>query len=244
MIACENGNIEIAELLLSHSANVNMQTNNGCSSLMVASRYGHGDVVKTLLDKGAEVNVQNNNGTASLMFASQNGHNDVVKTLLDKGAQVNMQDNDGWTSLMIASQKGHSDTVKVLLDNHANVSIQNKNGSTALRKAIKEGHVDTVKLLATAEQSSSDSPLPHLSPVQQSTIHAISQTGEQYKDVTTPDTISQGALDDGERSPVHNQEKKSRDPRKNSSEPHTLGASNIIPQDYEANKLESSYQGM
>ena len=240
MIACENGNIEMAELLLSKGANVNMQTNNGSSSLMVASRYGHSDVVQTLLDKDAEVNMQNNNGSASLMFASQNGHNDVVKTLLDKGAQVNMQDNDGWSSLMIASQKGHSDTVKVLLDNHANVSIQNKNGSTALRKAIKEGHVDTVKLLATAKQSSSDSPLTHLSPVQELTIHTTGETDEQYKDVTTPDTISQEALDDG----VHNQGEESRDPRKNSSEPHTLGASNTIPQGYETNQLESSYQGM
>ena len=169
------------------------------------------------------------------MVASEYGHSDVVQTLLDKGADVNIQHTNGWSSLMVASHKGHSDTARVLLDNHADITIRNVDGDTALDIANKSGQEDIVELLhvVATEKDSSDSQLTRPAPVQQSTIHSISQTDEQDKDVTTPDTISQGALDDGELSSVHNQEEESRDPPKNLSKPTSLGASNTIPEEYQ-----------
>ena len=232
MITSKYGHSDVITILLDKGAEVNMQSNNGWSSLMAACKNGHNDVVKTLLEKGAKVNLQNYHGWSSLIAASHYGHNDIVNTLLDKGAEVNMQDYDGWSSLMIASWGGHGNIVKTLLDNHADVSIRNKNGKDALNIVTKRGHKYIVELFSAVEQGSNDSPLTPAT-VQQSTIHTTSQTDEQYKDGTSPDTLFQGALDESELSPLHNQEEESRDLLKSSSEPYTLGASNIIPEDVE-----------
>ena len=240
MLACQDGFCDVVETLLDKGAEVNTHNIEGWSSLTVASRYGHNNVVKQLLNKGAEVNTQINDGWSSLMLASRNGYNDVVKTLLAKGAEVNMQKIDGWSSLMLASQDGHTDTARVLLDNHADITIQNVDGDTALDIAIKRAHEDIIELLAGTVQDSSDSPSAL---VLESIIHTTDET-DQQDNVTTPDTTLQGAApDDGELSPVHNQEEESRDPPKISSELRTLGASNIIiPEEYATNLSVSGFQ--
>ena len=46
MVASLNGNTEIVKLLLVYDAQVNLQNNNGGSSLLAASQNGHTEVVK------------------------------------------------------------------------------------------------------------------------------------------------------------------------------------------------------
>ncbi|KAL5515611.1 hypothetical protein EMCRGX_G000802 [Ephydatia muelleri] len=55
-----------------------LYTNDGLSSLMLASGNGHGEIVKKLLSAGAEVNHQDADGRSSLLLASENGLEEVV----------------------------------------------------------------------------------------------------------------------------------------------------------------------
>ena len=74
---------------------MNMQTDAGYSSLIIASEHGHCDIVKLLIEKGAQMNMQTNAGHSALMIASEYRHRDVVKLLLEKGSEVIMQANIG-----------------------------------------------------------------------------------------------------------------------------------------------------
>ena len=123
------------------------KSNDGWSSLMIASQNGHTETVSLLLQNGAHVNMQENDGWSSLMIASQNGHTETVSLLLQNGAHVNMQENDGRSSLMIASQNGHTETVSLLLQNGAHVNMQENDGWSSLMIASQNGHTETVSLL-------------------------------------------------------------------------------------------------
>ena len=54
-IACRNGDIEAARLLLKKGAEVDRAEENGFTPLLAACLNGHVDVARLLLDKGAEV---------------------------------------------------------------------------------------------------------------------------------------------------------------------------------------------
>jgi len=48
------GRLEIVRELCERGANVNAATNNGFTSLMIASREGHLEIVRELCDRGAK----------------------------------------------------------------------------------------------------------------------------------------------------------------------------------------------
>ena len=147
-IACANGNVNAAKVLLDKAVPIDSKLNeDGGTALMYASKHGHANVVRMLLDKGAQVDITMQHGTNALMVASQCGHAGVVKLLLDKNAKVDAVDANGWTSLKIASAAGHTEVVKLLLDKGAQVDFWKPYVWTALATASENGHLDVVKLL-------------------------------------------------------------------------------------------------
>ncbi|CAI8045391.1 Kinase D-interacting substrate of 220 kDa, partial [Geodia barretti] len=58
MYASENGHVEVVDKLLQHGATVDLQKENGWSSLMAASLDGHVEVVDKLIQHGATVDLQ------------------------------------------------------------------------------------------------------------------------------------------------------------------------------------------
>ena len=93
-------------LLLKADANPNLQVNDGCTPLYIASQNGHTDTVALLLKANANPNLQKDNGATPLYIASQNGHTDTVALLLKADANPNLQVNDGGPHLnYIASQE-------------------------------------------------------------------------------------------------------------------------------------------
>ncbi|KAK1688666.1 hypothetical protein BDP55DRAFT_536367, partial [Colletotrichum godetiae] len=61
-IACENGNIDMAGMLIDRGADIRAANDDGWTPLYSASNNGHVDVVKLLLEKGADVTVGSTNG--------------------------------------------------------------------------------------------------------------------------------------------------------------------------------------
>ncbi|MBX9586861.1 MAG: ankyrin repeat domain-containing protein [Gammaproteobacteria bacterium] len=146
-IACQNGYIEAAELLLNATADVNLECTTGANGLFISCQLGHTAIVKLLLDRGAKMNSRYFNGHTDLSIACQHGHTAAVKLLLDRGADVNLQCQTGVTALAIASRHGHTTVIKILLDHDPDMNIQDSTGATALSIAMQNRHIEAVKLL-------------------------------------------------------------------------------------------------
>ena len=94
MYAAYVGHVNIVNLLLDNSVNVNSRTKkNGATPLMLASSCGNEPVVYFLLQNGAKIDAQDNRGWTSLLYATFHGHLEVVKTLLDAGANTELRYN-------------------------------------------------------------------------------------------------------------------------------------------------------
>jgi len=66
------------ENLIEAGIDVDAQTKDGATALMLASRTGHSEITRMLMEAGAEVNTQDHNGFTALMIASAQGHIVVV----------------------------------------------------------------------------------------------------------------------------------------------------------------------
>jgi cytohesin len=85
-LAAVKGYRTVAELLLSHGAEVNAKNKDGFTPLHVAAFEGHKDVVKMLLANKAEVNARDSIGSGTpFHYASLRGQKDVAKLLRQHG---------------------------------------------------------------------------------------------------------------------------------------------------------------
>ncbi len=131
MIAAEQGNLKLMEMLLEKGADLTAQ---GIPALSYAARRGRTKTVKYLMDKG--VDVTKKGAGPNLVDVIHNGHIDVLKMLLAHGADVNMQDAYGRTALMEAADLDWLEIVLFLLENGADINLSEKNGATAVSLAL------------------------------------------------------------------------------------------------------------
>jgi len=84
-VACENGNIEAARLLIEYDAPINQADDDGNSPLYDACRKDDNvDVVKFLCENGADVNQKNRKGVSPLSAACENGLVLVACSLIEE----------------------------------------------------------------------------------------------------------------------------------------------------------------
>lgn len=153
--------IDMISLLIKFGANVNIQDNEGRTSLMLTPLYTNKDlkskhtyIAQLLIDNGADVNIGDNQGNTALLVASAVGCIDIVKLLITAGANINAQNNDGHTALIAAStyrykdlESGCKKVVKLLIDNGVDIDKQDNKGNTAIILASSKGYLGIVKLL-------------------------------------------------------------------------------------------------
>ena len=126
-LAAQEGNLEIAELLLGAGAMVEAHTRIGdYTPLHLASEGAHAAVVGALLEAGANAGaLTTTTGVTPLHVAARafNGEG-AVKALLERGAPVNAQESAaGQTALMFAASYGRSATVRELMSHGADPAI-------------------------------------------------------------------------------------------------------------------------
>lgn len=147
--ACENNNHDVAELLISQGADVNLQNKDGNSALYFAATYGRFGTMSLLLENGADVNIKNIKGQTPInagMFASIK-HPENISFLLDNGADINNQCAYGISPIMEASSLRQLKIVEMLIEKGADVNLKDQNGETALFKCYSKESVNIMELL-------------------------------------------------------------------------------------------------
>jgi ankyrin repeat protein len=110
------GHAKIAELLLSHDANVTARSRNtnGNTPLHSALAGNHKMVTGLLIGEGADVNAADAEGWRPLHMAAHNNNVDAMKTLIAQGADVAAQNGSGSTPLSLAQEKNHREAAALL----------------------------------------------------------------------------------------------------------------------------------
>ena len=87
-IAVIKGNIEVAKLLISEGASIDLNDSKwGSSPLLYACQNGRTKIVRMLLENGADINAKNDEGSTVIHFAAQSGKPE----LLQKGFDINCE---------------------------------------------------------------------------------------------------------------------------------------------------------
>jgi len=94
MAASINGQIDVAKLLISFGAEIDLKDKFGRTALIFAVTKGDLNMAKFLLSNSADINVKNKYGQTALMAAIKSGQTKIAKWLVSHGALVNEKDND------------------------------------------------------------------------------------------------------------------------------------------------------
>ena len=155
MVACTNGHVEIAKLLLKRGAKVNFVNRFNQNALMKAAEGGNVEVVNLLLEHGANCNTAAIDTKTALILACEQGSVEVVEALLPitefKETEGTLNGIpklvSGWNYLytfslvFIAVQNKHIKLVTWLLRRGYKVPLG------ALFQAISQQNHDMVKVL-------------------------------------------------------------------------------------------------
>jgi ankyrin repeat protein len=150
--AAGDGNLEIVQLLMTKSTDVNRRGFAGGSLLMLAAE-GDFALVKFLVERGANVNHKDDEGKTALMKAVASFHStriSSVKFLIDHGANPNAVNMRGETALILAAKGGQADMVQVLLEKGSSVAVKDKAGKSAWTYATEGGYSEVAALLEKA----------------------------------------------------------------------------------------------
>uniref|UniRef100_A0A182UH31 Poly [ADP-ribose] polymerase n=1 Tax=Anopheles melas TaxID=34690 RepID=A0A182UH31_9DIPT len=126
-LAAGYNNLEVAEYLLEHGADVNAQDKGGLIPLHNASSYGHLDIAALLIKHNTVVNATDKWGYTPLHEAAQKGRTQLCSLLLAHGADPFMKNQEGQTSLDLAT----AEDVKCLLQDAMVASQGTVAGGTA-----------------------------------------------------------------------------------------------------------------
>jgi ankyrin repeat protein len=154
MRAVNGAALDIAQLLIDASADVNKANYYGVTALYIAAREGDAAATRMLLNAGANANVTLPAGETVLMTAAKAGNREVVEALLTGGVDgVSLREiGEARAAARIAEAAGYASPANpAIATNYADVNARERwYGRTALMIAALEGHADIVDLLLEA----------------------------------------------------------------------------------------------
>ncbi|KAL3204564.1 hypothetical protein MRX96_011565 [Rhipicephalus microplus] len=102
--ACNNGILDMVQMLIDHGADVNISKGITTPLLAVCSSRSDSEATlvacaEVLLKHGAEPDLAARDGATPIMLAARQGRCQLIELLLDRGANAKRQDSRGWTPL-------------------------------------------------------------------------------------------------------------------------------------------------
>lgn len=91
MMACSNGHVKTANILISAGMYVNDRSANGFTPLMIAVAHGHKDMVTFLLNKGSSIKDTDMDGITAYMYSSPLKDSTIGKMLISHVSTENSQ---------------------------------------------------------------------------------------------------------------------------------------------------------
>ena len=136
--AAETGNAEIADILASAGAILEVTTRLGAyTPLHVAGRKGADEVIRVLLEAGADARAVAATGSTPMHLAAGAGSAAGVRHLLDAGAEIDARAGDAQqTPLMFAAAADRADVVSLLMERGADPNITTTLMEAATRTAV------------------------------------------------------------------------------------------------------------
>ncbi|KAK7489800.1 hypothetical protein BaRGS_00018982 [Batillaria attramentaria] len=146
-VACETGKTDVAILLISLDADVNVKDNYGYTPLHFACNGDNTQTALLLIQHHADVNVKDNGGHTPLHRACDVGNTQTALLLIQHHADVNVKNNDGHTPLHYACLFGNTQTAVLLIQHDADVNLKNNHGDTPLHYDCFFDNTQTALLL-------------------------------------------------------------------------------------------------
>ncbi|MBK1880716.1 ankyrin repeat domain-containing protein [Pelagicoccus mobilis] len=99
-----DGNLELAEELISKGADLDVQDDNGWCALHFASQKREKEITKILLEKGANPNLHDSHGNGPLWTATMNSRDsyEILILLIEYGAEKDWKNRHGRSPLDMA----------------------------------------------------------------------------------------------------------------------------------------------
>jgi len=190
-----------AQLLIERGANVNVQSKQGRTPLMIASlRRGGSAIVGLMLAKGADVNLKDSRNLTALALAASAGDAETVNLLLAKGADPNIPSRTGATAINRAADAKQAKMLRLLLEKGVDVNNANTDSGVAkhgplssvqvtpLHTAAGFGPAETVRDLLNAGGKVDARDSRNLTPLH----HALAS---EYPSIETVRTLLQAGAD-------------------------------------------------
>ncbi|KAE8574067.1 Putative ankyrin [Halyomorpha halys] len=142
--------VSIVGMLLRMGVDLDSQDNNGCTTLMIASKNSMADIVKLLLHNGANPKIKDNDGRTPLHYAAEGGCVEAVSILLDIGGKVGEMDSSGRTPSFFAAVKNKPAVLQLLAERGADLTLRNSTEHGIIHHAVCCGNVEAVTALLDA----------------------------------------------------------------------------------------------
>lgn len=107
---------DVVRLLINYGADVNEETYQKWTRLILAAYNGEEEIARCLLNAGARTETKDAFGLTPLLRAVEGGHPSVVRLLLEKGADTNARDESGRTALALAIELENDEIKNLLID--------------------------------------------------------------------------------------------------------------------------------
>ncbi len=146
-VACYEGHLEAARLLIELGADVDAPKTNNSVPLHGAAYHNHPEIVALLLESGANIHAMNDGNYTAMNSAAAAGHWEIVRTLMEAGSDIHNVSLYAGSILHMAAAWGEEELVQELIDLGADVNAEMTNGNTPLYYAVDNDQFNCVQLL-------------------------------------------------------------------------------------------------
>ncbi|KAL0435653.1 UNVERIFIED_CONTAM: Serine/threonine-protein phosphatase 5 [Sesamum radiatum] len=148
--AAREGNIQICKFLIEKvKVDIDIKTERGDSSLLLATAMEHINTAKYLIIRGADIRKIDSKGMTSLHYAAETGNKELMQLLLLKGADIEAKSVYG-TPLQCAASSGSLESVRFLLGHGAKPNSVSQLSFSPLMWALSCHSSECLELLLKA----------------------------------------------------------------------------------------------